>query len=155
LGASLSRRQQSAGTRYPLISYAVVPSEKSCEGAAVSVPAVITAGPWGHVEAPRSVPDWVPCSGFASLITYDKDSTSRVAARAVVWPRGLRGALVVDIPFSEELIREFHDEMGISIEGYTGVDRVAEKIVSCHGGTRGHAAEGRRHRARQHPDPRA
>jgi hypothetical protein len=61
----------------------------------------------------------VPCSGFASLITYQAEGGTALAARAITWPPGFKSALVVDIPFGDALIREFHDEMGITIESYS------------------------------------
>jgi hypothetical protein len=121
LPAALARRQGAAVSRYPLISYAVVPSRRCGDGTALT--ATVVAGPWAHLEAPRSIPEWVPCSGFASLIVYEAEGRARVAARAVVWPQGLQGALVVDIPFGDELVREFHDEIGITIEDYSTADR--------------------------------
>src|SRR4030095_12638886 len=88
---------------------------------------------WSHVEALHAIPAWVPCSGFAGLITYPAEGSTRIAARAIAWPAGLGSALIVDIPFGDALIREFHDEMGITIEAYTivepsgdGRDRTAE-----------------------------
>ena len=114
---ALSGRQAVAVSRYPLISYAVVPAA-AC-GGDTAVTATVAAGPWAHVVAPESIPAWVPCSGFASLITYDMGGLARVAARAVVWPRGLGGALVVDIPFGDELAARFRNEMGLTIERFS------------------------------------
>ena len=64
----------------------------------------------------------MPCSGLASLITYQAEGGTALAARAITWPPGFKSALVVDIPFGDALIREFHDEMGITIESYTIVE---------------------------------
>ena len=90
----------------------------------------VVAGPWSHVEAPQSIPEWVPCTGFASLITYQAEGGTAVAARAITWPPGFKSALVVDIPFGDALIREFHDEMGITIESYTIVELVDRRNES-------------------------
>jgi sigma-B regulation protein RsbU (phosphoserine phosphatase) len=118
----LATRQAAAAARYPLVSYALVPSDRACNGGANAPAPSVVAGPWNHVEAPSTVPGWMPCTGFASLITYPAEGGTRIAARAVTWPSGLRSALVVDIPFGDALIREFHDQMGITIESYSIVE---------------------------------
>jgi serine phosphatase RsbU (regulator of sigma subunit)/energy-coupling factor transporter transmembrane protein EcfT len=123
LTSGLVTRQHAAAERYPLVSYALVPSASRCSSGDASSPAAqLVAGPWSHVEAPQSLPSWVPCSGLASLITYQAEGGTALAARAITWPPGLKSALVVDIPFGDALIREFHDEMGITIESYTIVE---------------------------------
>jgi phosphoserine phosphatase RsbU/P len=123
LTAGLVTRQSAAAERYPLVSYALVPSDSRCVSADERSPAPnVVAGPWSHIVAPQDIPAWVPCSGFASLITYQAEGGTAVAARAVTWPPGFKSALVVDIPFGDALIREFHDEMGITIESYSIVE---------------------------------
>ena len=123
LTSGLVTRQNAAAERYPLVSYALVPSDSRCSSSDASSPAAkVVAGPWSHVEAPQGIPSWVPCSGFASLITYQAEGGTALAARAITWPPGFKSALVVDIPFGDALIREFHDEMGITIESYTIVE---------------------------------
>ena len=123
LTSGLVTRQNAAAERYPLVSYALVPSDSRCSSSDASSPAAkVVAGPWSHVEAPQSIPSWVPCSGFASLITYQAEGGTALAARAITWPPGFKSALVVDIPFGDALIREFHDEMGITIESYSIVE---------------------------------
>ena len=116
-------RQSAAAEKYPLVSYALVPSDSRCISRDASSPAAkVVAGPWSHAEAPQSIPSWVPCSGYASLITYQAEGGTAIAARAITWPPGFTSALVVDIPFGDALIREFHDEMGITIEAYSIVE---------------------------------
>ena len=123
LTSGLVTRQNAAAERFPLVSYALVPSDSRCSSSDASSPAAkVVAGPWSHVDAPQSIPSWVPCSGFASLITYQAEGGTALAARAITWPPGFKSALVVDIPFGDALIREFHDEMGITIESYTIVE---------------------------------
>jgi sigma-B regulation protein RsbU (phosphoserine phosphatase) len=123
LAQALASRQDAASASYPLVSYALVPAEGTCVPGAPA-PAPAEAGPWTHVDPPPSIPAWVPCSGSASLISYASGDNRRVAARAIVWLSKLDAALVVDIPFGAALIREFQEEMGITIEGYStaGVD---------------------------------
>jgi sigma-B regulation protein RsbU (phosphoserine phosphatase) len=122
LTPGLETRQAAAAVRYPLVSYTLVPVDRGCgDGSSAPAPRVV-AGPWSHVDAPRAIPAWVSCTGFAGLITYPAEGGTRLAARAIAWPSGLRSALVVDIPFGDALIREFHDEMGITIEAYSLVE---------------------------------
>ena len=122
LTPDLAARQAAASVRYPLVSYTLVPTDGMCGGGTSAPGPQVVAGPWSHVEAPRMIPGWVPCPGFAGLITYPAEGGTRLAARAIAWPPGLRSALVVDIPFGDALIREFHDEMGITIEAYSLVE---------------------------------
>ena len=122
LTPDLAARQAAASVRYPLVSYTLVPTDGMCGGGTSAPGPQVVAGPWSHVEAPPMVPGWVPCTGLAGLITYPAEGGIRLAARAIAWPPGLRSALVVDIPFGDALIREFHDEMGITIEAYSLVE---------------------------------
>jgi sigma-B regulation protein RsbU (phosphoserine phosphatase) len=125
LTSGLVTRQNAAAGRYPLVSYALVPSNSRCASSDAKAPAAtVLAGPWSHTDVPPEIPDWVPCTGFASLITYQTVEGTAIAARAVTWPPGFKSALVVDIPFGDALIREFHDQMGITIEAYSIVELV-------------------------------
>jgi sigma-B regulation protein RsbU (phosphoserine phosphatase) len=126
LTSALTTRQAAASVRYPLISYATVPADGRCGTGAGHAVSTVVAGPWSHMGPPRTIPPWVPCTGFAGLIAYQGDSGTRVAARAIAWPPGLRSALIVDIPFGDAMVREFHDEMGITIEAFTIVEMPAE-----------------------------
>ncbi|HET9358688.1 MAG TPA: SpoIIE family protein phosphatase [Vicinamibacterales bacterium] len=125
LAEVLSRRQSDALSRYPLISFAIVPSEKACGGTGTAVIATVTSGPWSHLDPPP-VPEWVPCTGFAGLVAYDVGGQTRVAARALTRPRGLGASLLVDIPLGDEIVRTIHDEMGLTITGYSTGNAVAE-----------------------------
>jgi sigma-B regulation protein RsbU (phosphoserine phosphatase) len=143
LTAGLVTRQNAAAERYPLVSYALVPSDSRCASSDTRAPAPkVAAGPWSHIDAPQDLPSWVPCTGFANLITYQTEGGTAVAARAVMWPPGLTSALVVDIPFGDALIREFHDEMGITIESYSIVEVVDRNLPSSTSERRGRLVVG-------------
>jgi sigma-B regulation protein RsbU (phosphoserine phosphatase) len=143
LTAGLVTRQNAAAERYPLVSYALVPSDSRCASSDARAPAPkVAAGPWSHIDAPQDIPSWVPCTGFANLITYQTEGGTAVAARAVTWPPGLTSALVVDIPFGDALIREFHDEMGITIESYSIVEVVDRNLPSSTSERRGRLVVG-------------
>ena len=136
LTPGLATRQSAAASRYPLVSYSLVPTDRLCGGdSSAPAPGIVT-GPWSHVEAPRTIPTWVPCSGFAGLITYPAESGTRLAARAIAWPPGMRAALIVDIPFGDALIRRFHDEMGITIDAYSLVE-LSDRVRAADGSRRG------------------
>jgi serine phosphatase RsbU (regulator of sigma subunit) len=119
----LTRRQAAAAERFPMASYALIPSSGVCGSTARARPLfqVTLAGPWSHMAAPASIPEWVKCTDVASLITSDTDPPSLVV-RAVAWPEGLRAAVVVDVPVGEGLTRELRDEMGITIGAISTVD---------------------------------
>ena len=112
----LTRRQAGAMARFPMASYALIPAPRGCGSVAKARPVlpVTLAGPWSHMAAPGSIPDWVKCSDVANVITSDTDPPSLVV-RAVAWPEGSRDAVVVDVPVGEGLRRELRDEMGITI----------------------------------------
>jgi sigma-B regulation protein RsbU (phosphoserine phosphatase) len=113
---ALTRRQGAAATRYALASYALLPTAKRCSPESrVALDGVITAGGWSHVQPPRTVPDWVPCSGVASLMTAKAADGEHAFARAVAWPAGLNAAVIVDVPFDADLSRKVQDETGITI----------------------------------------
>ena len=136
LTPGLATRQSAAASSYPLVSYSLVPTDRLCGGdSSAPAPGIVT-GPWSHVEAPRTIPTWVPCSGFAGLITYPAESGTRLAARAIAWPPGMRAALIVDIPFGDALIRRFHDEMGITIDAYSLVE-LSDRVRAADGSRRG------------------
>ena len=140
VAAALARRQAAAVLRYPMVSYAFVPAATPCRdtpGARQSS-AVEVAGPWAHLPAPRSVPDWLKCRDYASLITTPESDPASLVVRAVAWPDGADHAVIVDVPIGDALKREVHDAMGISIGGtskeespgeYSGASR-DRKVIS-------------------------
>ncbi|HLG58620.1 MAG TPA: SpoIIE family protein phosphatase [Vicinamibacterales bacterium] len=121
---TLARRQTAAVGRYPMASYALVPASRTCGRAATVRPSfsLEAAGPWTHTAPPSSVPAWVECADRASLIVYADGDRERLAARAVAWPEGAQNAVIVDIPFSDALTRELHDEMGITLGDLTTLE---------------------------------
>src|SRR6185436_8791329 len=74
LAETLERRQSSIETRYPFVSVAIVPvANLSCEveparaarvPKALPVPLPASAGAWGHLDPPETLPKWVGCDGF-------------------------------------------------------------------------------------------
>jgi sigma-B regulation protein RsbU (phosphoserine phosphatase) len=120
--AALAAHQQRANAEFPLVSYAVVPSSAACTpGTALEARGPIaTSGPWQHVPPPATVPEWVSCAGYASVVAgHVGDSTQPwVAARAVAWVThdAVREAVIVDVPFGDMLLKEIAGETGIAVQ---------------------------------------
>jgi serine phosphatase RsbU (regulator of sigma subunit) len=120
----LARRQGAAVDRYPMVSYAVIPTSATCATApaAARPPHSVTlAGPWSHMPAPGSIPEWVKCMDVANLIITDSEPASLVV-RAVAWADGGRNAVIVDVPVGEGLRKELRAEMGITIGAISAVE---------------------------------
>jgi phosphoserine phosphatase RsbU/P len=116
---ALARRQAEAAARYPLVSFAVVPTDDPCgstEAAAVPVP--IAAGSWSHTAAPSALPEWIPCSGYAGLINYGASQT-QLAVRAVA--PASRYAVVVDVPLGNAVAAQLRKDTGIELGGVTEI----------------------------------
>jgi sigma-B regulation protein RsbU (phosphoserine phosphatase) len=128
LVTALERRRAAAVTRYPLVSLAVVPASARCSasGQAESRPAapsMLTAGPWTHVPAPTSVPEWVPCSGYSGLITYSDGARTQMVARAVAFAGTAmpQRAVIVDVPLTADVVKQIQQDAGVEIEDVTSI----------------------------------
>ncbi|MBI4264297.1 MAG: SpoIIE family protein phosphatase [Acidobacteria bacterium] len=128
---ALERRQAGAAARFPNTSYAVVRADRTCEDQSAaretsSAPQPLTAGPWAHVDAPSSLPAWVPCGGRAGLLAYYPGSEDRVllAIRAIALPdaRVSRYAVVVDLPVGEAIVRGLRADTGIQVGAMTEIE---------------------------------
>jgi serine phosphatase RsbU (regulator of sigma subunit) len=119
----LTRRQARAVDRFPMVSYALIPTTRTCSTPTKARPsfARALAGPWAHMPPPHGIPEWVKCTDVASLITSDTDPPSLVV-RAVAWPEGSNEAVMVDVPVGEGLTRELRDEMGITIGAISTIE---------------------------------
>jgi len=111
------RTAEDDGDRF--LSYAVVRPERTCDAAARPALTPVTAGPWSHVTAPTVAPSWVPCDGFAGLVAYEVGGQRRVVARAVAPVAGSGSALVVDVPIGDAVLREIHEDTGLSVTDMT------------------------------------
>jgi serine phosphatase RsbU (regulator of sigma subunit) len=119
----VTRRQARAVDRFPMVSYALIPTSRTCGTSTKARPSfpLALAGPWAHMPAPHGIPEWVKCTDVASLITSDTDPPSLVV-RAVAWPEGSNEAVMVDVPVGEGLTRELRDEMGITIGAISTIE---------------------------------
>jgi len=133
LADTLERRQSSMATRYPFLSIAVVPvSNLSCKVEAartprpLPAPLPVTAGGWGHLAAPASLPKWIGCDGFSGLIAYNtpasaddpsKPEQTRLTVRAVALPEvpNPSWAVILDIPISLALEQRIQQETAIRL----------------------------------------
>lgn len=133
---TLERRQSSIETRYPFLSIAIVPlADLSCDvepARAARVPRAlpvalpISAGPWGHLDPPATLPTWVGCDGFSGLIAYNAAATAgqaveeeqtRLVMRAVAVPEvpNPTWAVVLDMPLSTTIEQRIQQETGIRV----------------------------------------
>lgn len=127
---TITRRRAVEAVRYPRVSFAVVPVDRSCGPGRTERPVVVPAmrkGPWGHMDPP-AVPAWVPCEGAAGVVAYNTapPATSgppvpvQIVVRSVAFPdEAVPGfAVVVDIPVTASLIAELKEETGIAIAAF-------------------------------------
>jgi phosphoserine phosphatase RsbU/P len=141
----LARKQRALESRYPFASLAVVPLT-TCPSAQASTSTLaaperaIAAGPWAHMRAPRELPRWIGCSGFAGVMAYWVGSPSALAAtasqrsqdgtaaaddsgqmrlliRAIAIPEEspARFAVVLDVPLSDVIASRLRAETGIEM----------------------------------------
>jgi sigma-B regulation protein RsbU (phosphoserine phosphatase) len=138
VGDAVERRQASASTRYPGVSYVVLPVNKACKAEPrrpvreLVVTEPVVAGPWAHLDPPTELPAWIPCNGHAGLIAYrelvstqdgDEPGRTRVAVRAVALADGPNPgyAVVVDVPFTSTLEHQLRDDSGIQLGEVTAL----------------------------------
>lgn len=74
---SILARRQANAAEGPGISLAVVPVQRTCaqpSATASDAPQLTApmtaAGAWTHLDAPASIPAWVPCGGFSGVFAY-------------------------------------------------------------------------------------
>jgi sigma-B regulation protein RsbU (phosphoserine phosphatase) len=141
----LERKEAAIGSRYRGASMALVSTgTPPCgappgTGAGEAAPAgarapgrpLVVAGPWAHVDPPRSLPAWVACSGFGGLVTYHPkedappDTLDRpVAIRAVGLPEDPRPryAVIVDIPLNDQVVERLRDDTSVKVNTVTVLD---------------------------------
>src|SRR5262249_31811007 len=91
----LARRQAGLSPQFPEASLAFISPARDCPPTRpVAGPRPpITAGPWAHVDAPRFIPGWIPCTGFSGALAYvhprsgtDAQEDAHLILRAVAYP---------------------------------------------------------------------
>jgi len=126
----ITRRRAVEAVRYPRVSFAVVPVDRTCGPGRTERPVVVPAmrkGPWGHMDPPI-IPGWIPCTGTAGIVAYNTvpPATSgpplpvQIVIRAVAFPdEAIPGfAVVVDIPVTASLVAALKEETGIAIAAF-------------------------------------
>ena len=136
LVAFLERKQIALATRYPGASLSMVPVGRSCPGsdspligAGPRPTRALSAGPWVHLEPPRVLPAWVPCTGFSGIVAFavpgaQAETQTQLAVRAAVLAEGPspRFAVVLDLPVDESTAARLHDETGIELRAISATD---------------------------------
>jgi serine phosphatase RsbU (regulator of sigma subunit) len=116
--AVIEVRRNTLASRYPGASVALVPTPSRCrQGANAPATGGLAMGPWAHVAAPAAVPGWVNCSGYSGVMTVEAGESTKMIARAVVWPATVDGAVVVDVPVDQAFTRELRDRAGLTLGG--------------------------------------
>jgi sigma-B regulation protein RsbU (phosphoserine phosphatase) len=147
VGAVISRRQANAADEFAGLSIAAVPTTRFC-GAAPSKELSFTdaaaaqAGPWTHVQPPKTIPDWISCSGFSGVMAYSH-STAAAAAdkddgiiiRAVAFPDSKRPGygVVVDLPVGAEILEQLRRDTGVSITKLVVTRDAADNVAPLEG----------------------
>jgi sigma-B regulation protein RsbU (phosphoserine phosphatase) len=140
----LERKRASLARQYPEASIAVVPtSSEPCAGAAADAgaarprpgtesagalatkerPTLVAVGPWTHLAAPKVLPAWVSCTGFAGLLAVSPSPSQGgeggigLMVRAAGLPRDLSPAfaVVIDIPLDVTLKSRIRDETSVKL----------------------------------------
>ena len=143
----LARRQRSASDDLPGLSIAVVPAARTCDAAADTGTAPEgprqTSGPWAHVAAPHSVPDWIPCDGFAGVFAYSHrraadgpEEDTHLLVRGVAFPESARPtyAVIVDFVVNDRVRQQLRRDTGVDIRSVEVGDASAARITGKEGG---------------------
>src|SRR3989449_9346327 len=132
----LARRQANAAGQYQAVSFAVVPMDGSCAVPRQSRPVspvspvsdiarLVTAGPWTHLPAPRSVPAWIDCSGFSGVLAYSHrrmtdlpDEDTHLLVRAVAFPEAPQPgyAVIVDLLMNAQVREQLRKDTGVDVK---------------------------------------
>jgi sigma-B regulation protein RsbU (phosphoserine phosphatase) len=119
-GPVLERRRANLRQQYPEMSLAVVPTASPMRSGGVPEAASpLVAGPWRHVGAPESVPEWViRRGGFAgtlAVVAPDDPEDEELVLRSVELLEGLGAghAVIVDLPLDGQVVEELREKTGI------------------------------------------
>lgn len=150
--AVIARRRAPSADEFPALSIAVLPAERTCteqtsspaSGSLQASASVPTAGPWAHVEPPRSLPAWITCSGFAGVLAYTVPHPSVRAVedngvgtedvdmlvRAVAFPDAPKPgyAVVVDLPVTDQVKQQLRRDTGVQVKDVNAVLDTAHHV---------------------------
>ena len=122
LQAAVARRQASIAQQYPDASVAVISVDADCHAQTSQV--IASAGPWTHVEPPRSMPAWIPCAGFAGVFAYvhargePADADTHLMVRGVAFPDSPRRpyGVVVDLLVNDSVRQQLRRDTGVELK---------------------------------------
>src|SRR5262245_6839853 len=125
----IERRLANSGEQYPDLSIAVLPVRRECDGANAAATTIAVdpqiIGPWPHVEPPRTIPAWIPCSGFSGVLAYGHqknataaDEDTHLLVRGVAFPDAVRPgyAVVVDLLVNDRVRQQLRQETGVELK---------------------------------------
>jgi len=128
----VGRRQRAAVGEFAGLSVAVAPVDRACpdsaagRAAGAGHAAPTSAGPWSHVPPPRSIPDWIDCSGFAGVLAYSTPSDAageetHILVRAVAFSSTAKPtyAVIVDLPVTNQAIQRLRHDTGVEVNDVT------------------------------------
>jgi sigma-B regulation protein RsbU (phosphoserine phosphatase) len=126
--ASVARRQASLAAQYPDASIAVLSVGPDCHASSSQL--VASAGPWAHVEPPRAMPSWIPCSGFGGVLAYvhprgeRDDLDTHLLVRGVAFPDAPRRGygVVVDLLVNDAVRQQLRRDTGVELKTISVVD---------------------------------
>jgi sigma-B regulation protein RsbU (phosphoserine phosphatase) len=136
VAAIIAHRQASEAEKYPDISIAVVPVAHTCGNTNSesriqnSEFKMLTAGPWAHVAAPRTVPAWIDCPGFSGVLAYTHqrlatadDEDTHLLVRGLAFPDAPRSgyAVIVDLQVNEAIRKQLRKDTGVELKSVSAV----------------------------------
>src|SRR3954466_209613 len=136
VAAILARRQATEAEKYPDLSIAVVPTDHTCGSPTAtnaesrSPNSDFRAGPWAHVDAPRTIPAWIDCPGFSGVLAYSHrqlvtapEEDTHLMVRSVAFPDAPRSsyAVVVDMLVNETTRKQLRKETGVKLKSVSAV----------------------------------
>ena len=125
----LARKYSSRQSMYPAMSLAAI---RRVSGNTFES---VAAGPWRHLPAPVSIPDWLlnRPGGFKGTLALVTSGTAdeRLLIRAVVPNADGLEFVVVDLPVDSDVISRLNDSTGARIESvtFTSLARTATPLV--------------------------
>jgi len=113
----------------------------------------VMAGPWSHGEPPRTVPEWISCSGYAGVFAYshkkipaNDDADTHLLVRSVAFPDTPRPgyAVIVDLVVNDRVRQELRRDTGVDVRSVTAGDspdpEAARPLAGVAGGHEGQPA---------------
>ncbi len=145
---ALARRQAGVAEQYPSASIAAVSVDADCH--ADSSRLIASAGPWAHLDPPRSVPAWIPCTGFGGVLAYVQpagggpDQQDANAGEAHLLVRGIAFpdtpkrsyAVVVDLLVNAAVRQQLRRDTGVELKTVAVVDSDEARPLIGRGGPR-------------------